>query len=176
MHGTSTHDLDDEGAWMSAVNDDDDDDDEDSVPLPPTFLQFNDDNPISALTSPPAISPPDTVLSPPVTQSPSRSALLRNEAAQSFLRDPYATAAITLALTTIQNEMNVDGFAAETLIELEEDAESPLPPPANPSSPPASSHLQSVQHLADAALHPNPKWPSNVISTVPGLPLYNLGP
>ena len=161
MHEASPHDLDIEGAWMSAVDDGDDDEAVDDVP-PPTFASNS--SVFGSVPPPPAVNPPLSRLARP-----------DDEAAQAFLKDPYATAAIQLALATVQNKARCDGVVIEPLIELEDDNDIPVAPAFNPTTAPsADDHLQSVQQLAEAASNPDPNWPANVVSAIPGYTLYNL--
>ena len=150
FQGAFVHSVDSEGVWLSAVYDDDNDGDDDNSIPSPTLVPFNDTHVNSSAV---ATSSPVAAASAP---------------------DVYATAALSLALATMRNEMEADGFTVETLIELEEDADRSFKPSANPSAPPEDAHLQSVRAFGDAALHPNPTWPSNVIASVPGFTLYDL--
>ena len=151
-------DLDGLGVWLSAVNDDDDSDEN---PLPPPTFELVAPSSEAALAE--TVEPTSGLLQQATLPEP-----------EVPVSDPYSTVAISLALATVQNEMNAFGFTAETLIQLGDAAALRESPSGNPSAPPEDHHLQCFQLLANAAHNHNPTWSSNVVSPVPGLTLYNL--
>ena len=109
----------DDGAWMASIDDLDEDASMHDEPLPPPSLIHSNyevteygsqiSNPV--LPNPaPTNAPTSTSTFSTLTNSP------RNV-------DPFATAALRLAMSAVANEMDTEGFAVDTLLQVEEVAE-----------------------------------------------------
>ena len=165
----------DDGAWVTAIDDEDEDAEILDEPLSPPVLTMNSE-----------------------VEEPSQTSSAKLNRMHS---DPFATASIQLALSTISNQMNADGFAVETLIEDTMPTHSTTVepalatnrsvfgsvPPPNPdaqSQPVPFPSLTQVDHatksrmafiaLANVAEPRNPNWPENVVSALPGITLYDI--
>ena len=174
----------DDGAWMASIDDLDEDASIHDNPLPPPSLIHSNSEVTEYCSS---ISNP--VLPNPLPTNAPTSSTFSTLTNPPRNVDPFATAALRLAMSAVANEMDTEGFAVDTLLQVEEVAETlhemeepsdapslsrfgPVPPP-NPDStfqpvpiPPLIGSLDPMERtryafiaLAAAAEPRNPSWP-----------------
>ena len=206
FHGAFMHADSPEGAWICAI-DDDEDDDLEEVP-PPSFVDSSvileetlslegawvcaiddddDDADLFGPPLPPSFQPTDVPMPNAAIPSSSNVANVSDS-------DPFATAAIRLALSGVSNEMNHEGFAVDTLLPIESTIDRPasneptsnsssfgpdLPPaqvpfPSLTSTDPVDSMRAAIIALSQVAEPRNETWPDNVVSALPGMTLYSV--
>ena len=185
FNGAFLNATDQDQLWLSAV---DDTDDEHNEPLPPPVLLSGPTSVTQPIFGP--LLPPNFVRhsAPAPSMMPSTAPTATARETNTDV-DPFATAAIRLSLSAMANEMHQDGFAVDTLLQMEEPIEEPAvtEPTIGPHFPPAQVPFPSVTStdptdrvrlaciaLANAAEPRNEDWPSNVVSALPGLTLYSI--